>query len=145
MLSEDFKEFLRLLNEYNVEYLVVGGYAVGIYGYPRYTGDLDIWVRATVDNGERVVEVLRRFGLGSLEVKPEDFARDNAVVQLGYPPLRIDLITSLDGVKFDACYSRRDSREIDGIDVDIISSDDLKANKLATGRARDLDDLENLA
>lgn len=145
MLSEDFKEFLRLLNEYNVEYLVVGGYAVGIYGYPRYTGDLDIWVRATVDNGERVVEVLRRFGLGSLEVKPEDFARDNAVVQLGYPPLRIDLITSLDGVKFDACYSRRGSREIDGIEVDIISSDDLKANKLATGRARDLDDLENLA
>jgi hypothetical protein len=144
MLSEDFKEFLRLLNEHRVEYLVVGGYAVGLHGYPRYTGDLDIWVRSTMENGERVVEALHQFGLGSLEVKAEDFTRENSVVQLGYPPVRIDLITSLDGVKFHDCYSRRDSREIDGIGVDIIAFDDLKANKRATGRARDLDDLENL-
>ena len=144
MLSEDFKEFLRLLNEHHVEYLVVGGYAVGLHGYPRYTGDLDIWVRSTIENGERVVESLRQFGLGSLEVKAGDFTRENSVVQLGYPPIRIDVITSLDGVTFESCYSRKDSREIDGITVDIIAFDDLKANKRATGRARDLDDLENL-
>ena len=144
MLSEDFREFLRLLNENHVEYLVVGGYAVGLYGYPRYTGDLDIWVRSTNENGERVMEALKQFGFGSLEVKARDFTVENAVVQLGYPPLRIDLVTTLDGVNFDDCYSRASSREVDRLVINVISSDDLKKNKQATGRSRDLDDLENL-
>ena len=144
MFSPDFKEFLQLLNDHHVEYMLVGGYAVGFYGYPRYTGDLDIWVKASLQNGERLKVVLEKFGSGSLNVIAEDFAKEYAVIQLGYPPIRIDLITTLDGVSFDDCYARKQAHTAEGITVDFISLEDLKKNKRATGRARDLDDLENL-
>jgi hypothetical protein len=144
MFSQDFKEFLQLLNDYHVEYLLVGGYAVGFYGYPRYTGDLDIWVKPSRENAERLNSVLEEFGFGALNVSAEDFVKENAVIQLGYPPLRIDLVTTLDGVSFDECYVRKHTHIAGGISADFISLDDLKRNKKATGRARDMDDLENL-
>jgi hypothetical protein len=144
MLSEDFKEFLRLLNDNRVEYLVVGGYAVGFYGYPRYTGDLDIWVRATRENGTRLKKTLDQFGFGSLKLSAEDVAKEYAVIQLGYPPLRIDVVTTLDGVTFDECFRKRNDQTTDGIRVSLIALDDLKRNERSTGRSRDLDDLENL-
>jgi len=144
MLSADFREFLQLLNDNEVEYLLVGGYAVGYYGYPRYTGDLDIWVRSSKENAERLMHVLKQFGFGSLDITAEDFTKQYAVIQLGHPPLRIDLVTTLDGVEFDQCYQRRNTQMLDGISVDFIDLDDLRCNKRATGRARDLDDLENL-
>ena len=144
MFSPDFREFLRLLSDHHVEYMLVGGYAVGFYGYPRYTGDLDIWIKPSRENGEQLKSVLEKFGFGSLDVSPEDFTREYAVIQLGYPPLRIDLVTTLDGVSFDECYARKQTHSTEGVSADFISLDDLKQNKRATGRARDLDDLENL-
>jgi len=144
MFSQDFKEFLQLLNDHHVEYMLVGGYAVGFYGYPRYTGDLDIWVKPSRENAERLKTVLEKFGFGALNVSAEDFMKENAVIQLGYPPLRIDLVTTLDGVSFDECSIRKHTHVAEGISADFISLDDLKRNKRATGRARDLDDLENL-
>ncbi len=144
MFSPDFKEFLQLLNDHGVEYMLVGGYAVGFYGYPRYTGDLDIWVKPSRESGERLKRVLEKFGFGSLTITAEDFAKDDAVIQLGYPPLRIDLVTTLDGVSFDECYMRRQTYAAEGVSVDFIALDDLKRNKRTVGRTRDLDDLENL-
>ena len=144
MLSADFREFLRLLNDNHVEYLVVGGYAVGFYGYPRYTGDLDIWVRASIENGKRLRKALDQFGFGALKASAEDFTKEYAVIQLGYPPLRIDVVTTLDGVTFEECFRKRNNQILDGVPANLIALDDLKRNKRASGRSRDLDDLENL-
>jgi hypothetical protein len=143
-LPADFKDFLQLLNSAKVEYLLVGGYAVGHYGYPRTTGDMDIWIAATPSNAERVAEVLRQFGFSSASVKSAMFSTPGQIVRLGIPPICIDLITSATGVEFAECYARRNVRVIDGIEVNVIHPDDLKQNKKASGRARDLNDLENL-
>ncbi len=144
MLNKDFKEFVELLNSTRVEYLIVGGYALAAHGRPRYTGDLDIWIRSAEDNVDKVLDVLARFGFGSLGLKRDDFLRPGAIVQLGYPPSRIDLLTSIDGVEFDASYSRRVTVNISGIDLPIIGLDEFRANKRAAGRAKDLADLESL-
>ena len=105
MLNRDFKEFAELLNAEGVEYLVVGGYALAAHGHPRYTGDIDFWLRPSSENIDRLLKVLRRFGFESLGLKAADFGPDS-VVQLGQPPRRIDLLTSIDGVEFDACWAR---------------------------------------
>ena len=143
-LPADFKDFLRLLNSAEVEYLLVGGYAVGHYGYPRATGDMDIWVAASASNAEKVAEVLRKFGFSAATVKPEMFSKPDQIVRMGVPPVCIDVITSATGVDFTDCYARRNVRIIDGIRVNIIHPDDLKRNKKASGRTKDLNDLENL-
>lgn len=144
MLNKDFKEFVGLLNSTGVEYLVVGGYALAAFGHPRYTGDIDLWVRSTEANAAALLEVLEAFGFGALGLTQADFLAPESVVQLGYPPARIDLLTSIDGVQFEACYPRKTVVRVDGIELPIIHIDDFRANKVATGRARDLADLESL-
>jgi hypothetical protein len=143
-LPPDFKEFLQLLNSRGVEYLLVGGYAVGYYGYPRATGDMDVWVAVSPSNAEKAAEVLREFGFSAATVKPEMFYTPGRVIRMGVPPICIDVITSASGVDFDDCYTRRNVQIIDGVPVPIIHSDDLKRNKRASGRPKDLNDLENL-
>ncbi|MCY2924901.1 MAG: nucleotidyltransferase [Planctomycetota bacterium] len=143
-LPNDFKEFLRLLNDRSVEYLLIGGYAVGYYGYPRATGDMDVWVAAGRENVERIVSSLREFGFTDPQLTLELFANPNQVIRMGVPPLRIEVVTDISGVQFAPCYRRRASGNIDGMDVSIISLPDLLANKRAAGRLKDRDDLENL-
>ncbi len=143
MLNRDFKEFAELLNARSVEYLVVGGYALAAHGHPRYTGDIDFWIRPTADNIARLLSALHDFGFGSLGLTAGDFGADT-VVQLGQPPRRIDLLTSIDGVSFESCFARREQIELDGVPLGIIGLEDFKTNKRAAGRLKDLADLESL-
>ena len=144
MLNRDFSEFVQSPNANAVRYLVVGGYAVALHGYPRYTKDIDIWVDAEPDNATRLVRALADFGFGSLGLQADDSLIADQIVQLGYPPARIDLLTSLPGVEFAICYAQRVTVDMHGVAVDFISRDCLRANKAATGRAQDLVDLEHL-
>ena len=144
MFSQDFKEFVELLINHKAEYLIVGGYAVGIHGHPRYTGDLDIWLNPTQENGEKVIRCVNEFGFASVGLKVSDFTKEGNVIQLGYPPLRIDLLTEIDGVTFNDCYLNRKEVEIEGIIVNFIGYWDLLKNKKESGRPRDLDDIDNL-
>lgn len=144
MLSQDFKEFLQSLNDNDVHYLVVGGYAVALHGYPRYTKDIDIWLWLDEGNAAAMVKALEQFGFGSLGLRAEDFLAPNQIIQLGYAPNRIDLITTLEGVDFAACYETKTQVMMDGIVVNFIDLDNLRKNKKATGRLQDLADLENL-
>ena len=144
MLNQDFKEFIQSLNANAVRYLLVGGYAVALHGYPRYTKDMDVWVEMTAENASRIIKALRQFGFGSLDLKESDFMEPDQVIQLGYPPNRIDIITSLSGVEFSECYPSHITAEIDGVNVNFIDLINLKKNKKATGRHQDLADIENL-
>ena len=144
MLNKDFKEFAELLNSIGVEYLIVGGYALAAHGHPRYTGDLDVWVGQEPENITRLLKALAEFGFGSLGLKQEDFLAHEAVVQLGYPPARIDLLTTIDGVSFDSCYPHRVPMQIGSVMLPIIDLANFKRNKLASGRVKDLADLESL-
>lgn len=144
MLSKDFKEFIELLNENEVRYLVVGGYAVAFHGYPRYTKDLDVWIELSRENANKIVLALERFGFGSLDLKADDFLESDQVIQLGYPPNRIDILTALKGIAFDVCYRARVEVEIQGLSVAFVDLESLKKNKKATGRPQDLADAENL-
>ena len=144
MLSRDFKEFAELLNANGVEYLVVGGYALAVHGQPRYTGDLDLWLRVTPGNVERVLRALADFGFGSVGLSAADFMQPEAVIQLGYPPGRIDLLTHVDGVDFDACFAKRIEVSVVGVVLPVIGLEDFNSNKRASGRAKDLADLEAL-
>jgi hypothetical protein len=144
VLNQDFKEFIQSLNDNAVRYLLVGGYAVALHGYPRYTKDLDVWVESTTENAARIIKALQLFGFGSLDLKESDFTTPGQVVQLGYPPNRIDILTSLSGVEFSECYASRVVEEIDGVPVSFIDLENLKKNKKATGRHQDLADVENL-
>ena len=144
LLTDDFKEFLRLLNANRVDYLLVGGYAVGLHGYPRATVDLDVWVRATRDNAERVLRALREFGFDSPELEPTLFTDTRSIVRFGVPPFRIEVMTSIDGVEFEGCRAQAVEFDLDDVRVPVISLADLKINKRAAGRHKDLADLENL-
>ena len=144
MLSRDFKEFIASLNASNVRYLVVGGYAVALHGYPRYTKDLDVWIEPKIQNANNVLSALTAFGFVSLDITADDFLEEGNIIQLGYPPNRIDLITSLKGLMFENCYPERVQVEIQGVLIDFIDIENLKTNKKATGRPQDLADLENL-
>ena len=144
LLPSDFKDFLQLLNENHVEYLLVGGYAVSYHGHPRTTGDMDIWVDTTPENAVRVVAALQSFGFGSTAPAPEMFSQPDLVIRMGNPPLRIELLTGISGVEFGDCWKARETAVLDGITVNIINLDSLKANKKASGRLKDLNDLANL-
>ena len=143
-LPPDFKEFLRLLNSENVEYLLVGGYAVGCYGYPRATGDMDVWIAVSPTNAAAMVRVLRSFGFAADTVSVQSFLAQDKVIRMGIPPVRIDLITRVEGVDFANCFTHRTTEMLDGVEINLISLDDLKANKRAMGRPKDLDDLDHL-
>ena len=144
MLTSDFKEFAELLNSNGVEYLVVGGYALAAYGHPRYTGDLDFWIGTDAANADTVLLALGQFGFDSLGIRKEDLTEANQVIQLGYPPRRIDLLTSIDGLAFGECFARRMVVEFGGVMLNFIALDDFKTNKRAVGRHQDLADIEVL-
>ncbi len=144
MFSPDFKEFIELLNKNEALYLVVGGYAVGVHGHPRYTGDLDIWLLPEKENAKKILTAINEFGFGSLGISEDDLTKEGIVIQLGYPPLRIDLLTAIDGVSFQECYPGRKTVSIEGLQVSFIGYYDLIKNKKASGRHQDLGDIENL-
>jgi len=143
-LPSDFKEFLKLLNAHQVEYLLIGGYAVGYHGYPRATVDMDIWIAMNPVNSQKIVTVLKEFGFGLPELSSELFQKEWQIIRLGVPPVRIELATTLSGVDFNECYAERVVDILDGIKVNLISLKHLKINKTASGRHQDLADLENL-
>jgi predicted nucleotidyltransferase len=144
LLPADLKEFLRLLNEAGVEYLLIGGYAVGCHGYPRATADMDVWVGVSPENAARLVDVFRRFGMDDPDLKPDLFLQRQRIIRVGMPPLRLEVFMDIDGVDFADCYAAREVADLDGLPVNLISLRHLRINKRATGRHKDLDDLEHL-
>jgi hypothetical protein len=143
-IERDFKELLELLNSHHVDYLLVGAYALAFYGAPRFTGDLDVFVKPDATNAERLMEALTDFGFGSVGLSQGDFEKPDQVVQLGMPPVRIDLITGISGVSWGEANSAGVVADLGGIPVRFISRDHLVANKRAAGRKKDLADLEAL-
>jgi hypothetical protein len=144
IFEEDFIDFVQLLNVHKVKYIVVGAHALSFHGRPRHTGDLDIWVKPEEENANKMVRVINDFGFASLGLKKEDFLQENQVTQLGYPPLRIDILNSISGVNFDDAYKEKIETEIDDLKINFISVSDFITNKKATGRAKDLGDIESL-
>jgi len=143
-LPDDFSEFLRLLDVHDVPYLIVGGYAVAFHGYPRATQDLDVWVNASEDVGVRLVTALHEFGFEDAQLTPELFTDPDRLVRLGIPPMRLEILSSVSGLDFDDSLEDAVRTDVDGVPVTVISLADLRRNKLAAGRPRDLADLEEL-
>jgi predicted nucleotidyltransferase len=144
MLNKNFKDMLLALNEAGVEYLVVGAYALAAHGCPRATGDIDLWVRPNVFNAKRVWTALESFGAPMAPISVEDFATPDIVYQIGIPPQRIDILTSITGVDFTAAWDSRLKVEIDGMQVSILGLRDLLVNKSSTGRDKDQADLPTI-
>ncbi|UYZ63250.1 hypothetical protein [Hymenobacter weizhouensis] len=142
-LDQDYKEFIELLNAHNVHYMVVGGYAVAYHGYVRHTGDINIWVEIDPDNAARLVQVMRAFGFGNL-YKEADFLQRGGIIQLGVAPIRIDILSEVDGVQFTDCFAACEPTVWDGVAINFISLADLRKNKASTGRAKDAVDLKQL-
>ena len=143
-LQQDLREFVALLNSHDVEFLVVGGHAVAFHGHPRFTGDIDFLMRPSFRNATQVLNVLRAFGFGDLSLSVEDFVKPGNVVQLGRPPNRIDLLTSISGVEFDDAWLSRVRAELDGLPVCFLGWQSLIENKQASGRPKDLADVAKL-
>ncbi len=143
-LDPDFKEFVESFIANDVRFLIVGGYAVAAHGLPRYTGDLDAWIWVSPENAERVLHSLEAFGFSGLGLTEDDFVQPDSVIQLGYPPYRIDILTSIEGVEFDDAWSHRVIVAIDNLEVPFIGRDDLLANKRAAGRPQDIADVARL-
>jgi len=144
MFNQDFKEFFESLNDNHVRYLVVGGYAVAFHGHPRYTKDIDIWVEHSRENSRALILAIEQFGMGSLGLKEEDFLLPDQVIQLGYPPDRIDILVSITGVEFSECYPKRMEVILNDVKINFIDLEHLKQNKKASARLQDLADLEKL-
>jgi predicted nucleotidyltransferase len=144
VLSQDFREFIKSLNDNHIRYLVVGGYAVAFHGHPRYTKDLDVWIELSPENAANMVKALKQFGFESLNLKESDFLVPDQIIQLGYPPNRIDVHNTLIGVEFNSCWDSRIQVEDEGVMISCINLENLIMNKRASGRHQDLADLENL-
>jgi predicted nucleotidyltransferase len=145
LLPDDFRDFLKLCNQKRVKYLLIGGYAVGYYGYPRATGDMDIWIERSSENAAKMVAVLVAFGFDVPELSAELFMEEGKIIRIGVPPMRLEILNVISGVTFAESYPSRERIKLDGIRVDLIGLKDLKTNKAAAGRLKDLDDLEHLA
>ena len=143
-LDKNFEDFIGLLNTYHVEYLVVGGYALAFHGKPRHTGDLDIWIAISDSNAQKMILVLNEFGMASLGLTKADFLESGGITQIGYPPLRIDILNEIDGITFSEAYQNKWVFDIDGLMVNYIGLDDLIKNKTASGRSQDKTDLKTL-
>ncbi|MCY7362616.1 MAG: hypothetical protein LH629_11215 [Ignavibacteria bacterium] len=143
-LNQDYREFIELLKEKEVEYIVVGAFAMAFHGHPRFTGDIDFWVRNTESNALKVYSAIIEFGFPPENLKESDFTSDDLIFQMGYPPVRIDVLTSIEALDFEECYNRKDVKLIDDLRIPFLSIDDLKKNKEAVGRKKDLADLEEL-
>lgn len=143
-LQDDLREFIELLNSHTVEYVIVGGHAVAFHGHPRFTGDIDFFIRMTPPNAERLLAVLREFGFGTLDITARDLLEPKRVLRLGYPPNQIDILTSISGVDFDSAWDTRVESVIDNQPVSIIGRAELLRNKKAAGRQKDLADIDQL-
>jgi predicted nucleotidyltransferase len=143
-LPKDFKEFLRSLNANGVRYLLIGGYAVGFYGYPRATNDIDVFVAKDSENARRLVESLIEFGFATSELSAELFTQEKSIVRMGVEPMKIEIANFISGVEFEEAYNDKIIGVIDGVEISLISLHHLKINKKASGRYKDLNDLENL-
>lgn len=143
-VKKDFKELLVLLNAHSVEYIVVGAFALAFHGAPRYTGDLDVFVHPTPDNAQRILEALKEFGFGDVGLTRNDFSSPDKVVQLGYAPTRIDIITSLTGVSWEEVDEHKIPGNYDGVPIFLIGKNEFIANKRAIGRSKDIADVEAL-
>ncbi|MCL2335612.1 MAG: hypothetical protein FWC57_06060 [Endomicrobia bacterium] len=144
MLNKDYRDILSILNEEKVKFILVGAYAMAVHGYPRATMDIDIWIVADMKNADAVMKSLKRFGAPVQDVKTEDFQQDNLIFQIGVAPRRIDIITSVDGLDFKKAYKRSKIVNIDDIKIRVLSKADIIRNKSASGRTKDLADLEML-
>jgi len=151
MLNEDYQEMLHILSENEVKFLIVGAYALSAYGYPRATGDIDIWVEPTPENSRKLYRTLKTFGAPLHDINPKTFENPDVIFQIGIAPRRIDIITGIDGVDFEKAYNKKKLVKIDSETLPFISMEDLIRNKRSTGRERDridadfLDDLQNPA
>ena len=143
-LPPDFSDFLKSLNATRADYLLIGGYAVGFHGYPRTTDDFDVWVRADAENAGRVVSALRAFGFDVPALQVSLFLKDDQIIRMGVPPQRIEVMTTISGVTFNECWPGRVESKWDGVPVAIIGLECLRKNKRASGRLKDLADLEQL-
>ena len=144
MFEQDFIDFIELLNQHSVDYMVVGAHALAFHGRPRHTGDLDVWIKPSQENATKIVSVLAEFGFSSLGLAEEDFLKESYVTQLGYPPLRIDILNTISGVQFDEAYANKVDGEVDGLDVKFINITDFIKNKEASGRQKDLGDIASI-
>jgi predicted nucleotidyltransferase len=133
------------LKDKNIRYLLIGGYAVGYHGYPRATNDMDIWIAVEPKTAKQMVQALKEFGFDMPQLSEDLFLKENRIVRMGVPPMRLEILTTISGVTFEDCYRQRIVDEIDGIEVNIINLEQLRVNKKASGRYKDLDDLENLS
>ena len=143
-LPPTFSEFLAALNSRRVEYLLVGGYAVAAHGFTRYTADIDVWVRLSAENAQRTYDAVCDFGFGAADLSPELFLDEGRMTRMGRPPLKIEILNAVSGVEFGDAWPRGVPMTIGGVEVRVISLSDLRANKLASGRPKDLADLDNL-
>jgi hypothetical protein len=144
-LAEDFEDFAKLLNQHNVDYMIVGGYALAFHGKPRHTGDLDIWINVSEENAVRMLKVVRDFGLQSLGFQKEDFLTEGLISQIGYPPLRIDVLNLIDGVEFSEAKLNMQRIELENnLVINYIGLSDLVKNKQASGRRQDITDVKTL-
>ena len=143
-LDKDFKEFIELLNEHKVKYLIIGGYAVNFHGYPRYTKDIDFWLWMTKPNIKKLINAIKEFGFGGLDLEVKDFMIPENIIQLGYEPYRIDLLVDVEGVDFEICFERRTEAKLDETAVNFLSLQDLITAKKKAGRLQDLADAEQL-
>jgi hypothetical protein len=142
--EKDFEEFIGLLNKQKIKYMIVGAYALALYAKPRNTGDLDIFVERSENNAKSMLQVLREFGLDSLEITKEDFMTEGRVLQLGVSPVRIDIMNSIDGVEFNTAFNRLEKVNFGSITANFISKEDLIKNKLSSNRLKDKADAEEL-
>lgn len=143
-LPPDFRDFLKLLKENNVRYLLIGAYAVNYHGYVRSTGDMDIWIAIHPDNAQKMVNVLKSFGFDHPDLSAELFLQEKKIIRMGVPPVRLEITTSISGVEFDECYRTRIVDELDGVEVNLIDLENLKKNKKASGRPKYLVDFKKL-
>ena len=143
-IQSDFKELLELFNSHKVDYLITGAYALALLGAPRYTGDIDLYVKPDPANAEKIITALEQFGFGDLGLKAEDFTEPGQIIQLGVAPARIDMITSISGVTWEQAESGRQEGSCGGVPVYFLGREQFITNKQATGRQKDLADLESL-
>jgi len=143
-VQPDFRDLLELFNRHQVEFMLVGGYALAFHGVPRYTGDMDVFVRVSAKNAMRIMAALNEFGFGAAGLTTEDFLKENMVVQLGVPPVRVDIVTSLTGISWEEAYSNKVQGKYGNVPVFYIGRQEFISNKKATGRHKDLADLEAL-
>ena len=143
-LPRDFRDFLRLLDANAIRYVVIGGYAVAYHGYVRYTGDLDVFVESSVNNAAKLVSAFREFGFDLPQLKPALFLQKGRIVRMGYEPMRLEILNEIDGVSFQECYRHRRRSTVGGLRVNFIDLPRLLKNKRASGRQKDLADVEAL-